>query len=316
MRDALGIGAATGAYALSFGAIATTAGLSTLQTVALSLLLFSGASRSSPSSALVAAAGPPAAQVATGGAARGRATRSTALRLGRSSRARAARLSRPSSSSTRRPRWRSRSRTSGHGAEAFWATGIAIFIALEHRHPGRRPGRRGPSHPTAFGLDAAAPAAFVALLAPRMRRRGAGAVALGAAAGRRSRRCRSLPAGVPVLPGPRSRSPCSSRGGAAMTWAAVLAAAAGCYLLKLAGLSVPERSSSPTRAADRRPAAGGAALGADRDPDLLDRPPASCSTRAPRASPRRSWRSLLRAPFLVVVAAAAALTAALLRLVV
>jgi len=35
VRDALGIAIASGAYALSFGAIATTSGLSLLQTVSL-----------------------------------------------------------------------------------------------------------------------------------------------------------------------------------------------------------------------------------------------------------------------------------------
>src|SRR5712664_4647433 len=45
VRDALGIGIASGAYALSFGAISTTAGLSVLQTCALSLLMFTGASQ-------------------------------------------------------------------------------------------------------------------------------------------------------------------------------------------------------------------------------------------------------------------------------
>src|SRR5260370_13420666 len=45
VRDAMGIGIASGAYAVSFGAISTTAGLSLLQTVALSLLMFTGASQ-------------------------------------------------------------------------------------------------------------------------------------------------------------------------------------------------------------------------------------------------------------------------------
>src|SRR2546429_734459 len=45
VRDALGIGIASGAYAISFGAISTTAGLSLLQTVALSVLMFTGASQ-------------------------------------------------------------------------------------------------------------------------------------------------------------------------------------------------------------------------------------------------------------------------------
>lgn len=45
VRDALGIAIATGAYALSFGAIATTSGLSLLQTMCLSSLMFTGASQ-------------------------------------------------------------------------------------------------------------------------------------------------------------------------------------------------------------------------------------------------------------------------------
>ncbi len=43
--DALGVGAATGAYAVSFGAIGTATGLSVPQTCALSLLMFTGASQ-------------------------------------------------------------------------------------------------------------------------------------------------------------------------------------------------------------------------------------------------------------------------------
>src|SRR5439155_22959516 len=45
LRDALGIAIASGAYAISFGAISTAAGLSLLQTCALSILMFTGASQ-------------------------------------------------------------------------------------------------------------------------------------------------------------------------------------------------------------------------------------------------------------------------------
>src|SRR5256885_10945216 len=45
LRDALGIAIASGAYAISFGAISTAAGLSLLQTCALSVLMFTGASQ-------------------------------------------------------------------------------------------------------------------------------------------------------------------------------------------------------------------------------------------------------------------------------
>ena len=45
VRDALGIGVATGALGLSFGALAVAAGLSVPQACALSLLMFTGASQ-------------------------------------------------------------------------------------------------------------------------------------------------------------------------------------------------------------------------------------------------------------------------------
>src|ERR1700716_4642108 len=45
IRDAMGIAIASGAYALSFGALSTVAGLSLLQTCALSVLMFTGASQ-------------------------------------------------------------------------------------------------------------------------------------------------------------------------------------------------------------------------------------------------------------------------------
>src|ERR1700716_4313738 len=45
LRNALGIAIASGAYAVSFGALSTVAGLSLLQTCALSVLMFTGASQ-------------------------------------------------------------------------------------------------------------------------------------------------------------------------------------------------------------------------------------------------------------------------------
>ncbi len=45
VRDGLGVGIATGLYGVSFGAVAVGAGLSVLQTCALSLVMFTGASQ-------------------------------------------------------------------------------------------------------------------------------------------------------------------------------------------------------------------------------------------------------------------------------
>ena len=45
IRDGIAVGIATGAYGISFGAISVAAGLTVLQTCALSLLVFTGASQ-------------------------------------------------------------------------------------------------------------------------------------------------------------------------------------------------------------------------------------------------------------------------------
>ena len=98
-----------------------------------------------------------------------------------------------------------------------------------------------------------------------------------------------------------------------MTWAAILATAAGCYLLKLAGLWVPEQVLDHplmARVSDLLPVALLAALAAVQtvatgETLVLDARVAGVVVAAVAL--------LLRAPFLVVVAAAAG-TAALLRL--
>ncbi len=64
IRDSLGVGIATGAYGISFGAVSVAAGLSVAQTCALSLLMFTGASQFAMVGVL-AAGGPPASGVLT-----------------------------------------------------------------------------------------------------------------------------------------------------------------------------------------------------------------------------------------------------------
>jgi predicted branched-subunit amino acid permease len=66
LRQALSVSLATGAYGLSFGALSVAAGLSVLQTQALSLLLFSGGSQLALVGVLAAGpAGAPAAVAAS-----------------------------------------------------------------------------------------------------------------------------------------------------------------------------------------------------------------------------------------------------------
>jgi predicted branched-subunit amino acid permease len=176
LRDAVGIGVAVGAYGLSFGAVATTAGLSTVQACALSLLLFTGASQF----ALVGVLG------AGGGAAAGvlsallLGSRNTLyavrlaglLKLGGPRRILGAQLTidETTAMATAAP--------PGLERTAFWATGAAVYVLW---NLGTLLGALGAARlgdPATFGLDAAVPAAFLALLAPRLREREGFGVAL------------------------------------------------------------------------------------------------------------------------------------------
>jgi branched-subunit amino acid transport protein len=96
------------------------------------------------------------------------------------------------------------------------------------------------------------------------------------------------------------------------TWVAVLATAAGCYALKLAGLTVPQRilaSSRVRRFAELVPVALLAALSAAQTAtsgQAFDLDPARLAGLGAAVA-----ALLLRAPFLVVIVAAAATAAAL-----
>jgi len=197
IRDALGIGVASGAYAVSFGAISTAAGLSLPQTCALSLLMFTGASQF----ALVGVVG--AGGSVWAGAA-------TAALLGARNALYGLRLS----AILERGGWRRllaaqfvidettamaiAREAPADSRFAFWATGLALFTfwnlgtllgaLATHLVP----------DPKVLGLDAAPPAAFLALLAPRLRAREPVAIALGAGVVALVT-LPVLPAGVPLL---------------------------------------------------------------------------------------------------------------------
>jgi predicted branched-subunit amino acid permease len=181
LRDAIGIAVATGAYALSFGAISTTSGLSVLQTCALSLVMFSGASQY----ALVGVLGSGGAALAAAATAVLLGTRNAlyGLRLAPLLDVRgprkvvAAQLVIDESTAMSLGRPSDRANRLG-----FWATGISVFILWNLGTLIGALGAHALSDPRKVGLDAAAPAAFLALLAPRVRSRTAVGVALLAAA--------------------------------------------------------------------------------------------------------------------------------------
>ena len=180
LRDSAGVAIATGAYGISFGAIALAGGLDFWQTMALSFLMFTGGSQFGLVG-VVAAGGAPLAGAATAimlgarnalyglglsellkvrGARRLFASQlvideSTAMAIGRDSE-RAGRL-------------------------GFYATGIGVFVLWNLGTAIGVVGASWLSDPRLLGLDAAAPAAFLALLAPRLRGRETWAIALAAA---------------------------------------------------------------------------------------------------------------------------------------
>lgn len=197
LRDALAVGVATGAYGLSFGALSSAAGLSLSQTAALSLLLFSGASQF----ALVGIIGAGGGALAAAAAAILLGSRNAFYGLGLSGILRvrgvrklvAAQLVIDESSAMAVAREDARL-----ARLAFWATGIAVFAFWNLATVIGALGAQALSDPRVLGLDAAAPAAFIALLAPRLRGRGPWTIAV-ASALLALALTPFVPAGVPVL---------------------------------------------------------------------------------------------------------------------
>lgn len=197
LRTSLSVGLATGAYGVSFGALATASGLSVLQACALSIVAFTGASQFAFVGVVAAGGGPlsgaaTAALLGTRNALYGLRLsgllglrggerlvgaqlvidESTAVALGQEDES-AARL-------------------------GFWATGAAVFVLWNLATLVGGLGGTALGDPRRYGLDAAVPAAFVALLAPRLRGRTAWSTAV-AAAGVALVLVPVAPAGVPVL---------------------------------------------------------------------------------------------------------------------
>jgi predicted branched-subunit amino acid permease len=197
VRDGLGVGIATGAYGVSFGAVAVASGLTVLQACALSLLMFTGASQFALVG-VVAAGGAPVSGAAT---ALLLGTRNTLyglrmaplLQWGGWRRAGAAHLLIDESTAM------SVSRGSVPAARlGFLSTGLAVFVLWNAATAVGAVAGQVLGDPRAYGLDAAVGAAFLALLWPRLaepanRVVGAGAVLVALAL------VPFTPAGVPVL---------------------------------------------------------------------------------------------------------------------
>ncbi|QIK76920.1 AzlC family ABC transporter permease [Nocardioides piscis] len=181
VRDGIAVGVATGAYGISFGAVAVGGGLSVLQACALSLLVFTGASQFALVGVVAAGGAPLSGAMAAvllgtrnalyglrlapllqwqglrrAAAAQILIDESTAMALNRGS-VPAARL-------------------------GFLTTGLAVFVLWNAATLAGALAGTAMGDPRAYGLDAAVGAAFLALLWPRLVERRAQVVAVLAAA--------------------------------------------------------------------------------------------------------------------------------------
>jgi 4-azaleucine resistance transporter AzlC len=180
-RNALAIGVATGAYAVSFGVLAVAAGLTTAQACAMSLLVFTGASQFAVVGVLgagggIAAALAPALLLAARNTVYGLAL--VPLLRGRlPGRLLRAHLVIDESTAM------ARAQTDARAARrAFLATGLSIFVFWNLGTLLGAVAGEGLGDPRTYGLDAMFPAAFLALLAPQLGRPGARVAAICGAA--------------------------------------------------------------------------------------------------------------------------------------
>ena len=197
LRDAAGIGVAVGVYGISFGVLAVAAGLSPAQACVMSMLTFTGASQFAFIGVLAGGGGAlaamgPAVMLAVRNAAYGLSLASILPRRVRD-RALLAQLVIDESTAMARAQ-----DDPGAARRAFVVTGVSVWLCW---NAGTLAGALlggGLGDPRALGLDAMFPAAFLALLAPQLRRPGAPVAAV-AGAMIAVAVVPFVPAGVPVI---------------------------------------------------------------------------------------------------------------------
>jgi predicted branched-subunit amino acid permease len=199
VRAALAVGLAVAAYGLSFGALATASGLDLWQTCVLSLFMFSGGSQFAVIGVLASGGLAAAPAAIVGSTLLGARNALYAMRMGpiiggpwwRRLLAAQWTIDESTAVGTAQPTLRGQ-------RIGFWATGAIIYVGwnlttLVGALVGDLLG-----DVRAYGLDAAAAAAFLGLLWPRLRTRQPIAVAAGAAVVA-ALTLPFLPPGVPVL---------------------------------------------------------------------------------------------------------------------
>ena len=169
-RDSLSVSLTVGAYGVAFGAAAVANGFSVLQSCLLSLLTFSGASQF----AVIGVIG------AGGGAISGITTASLLgirnglygvlmapiLKVRGFKRVAAAHITIDESTGVSLSQ---ESRGESAMREGFWLTGFGVFIFWNLFTVAGALGAKAMGNPSAWGLDAAVPAAFLGLVWPRLK---------------------------------------------------------------------------------------------------------------------------------------------------
>ncbi|MEV7973042.1 AzlC family ABC transporter permease [Cellulomonas sp. NPDC089187] len=202
VRTALSVSVATGLYGVSFGALAVAAGLDLAQTMVLSLVMFSGGSQFA-AMGVIGAGGGAGAVVATAGLLGARnglygVQVSGLLNVRGWRRLLAAHLTIDESTAV------GTAQPSPAAARAgFWWTGVGVFVLWNAFTLAGALLGDALGDPRTYGLDAAAAAAFLALLWPRVTGRDSAArtgrwVAFAAAVSALAL-TPVVPAGVPVL---------------------------------------------------------------------------------------------------------------------
>jgi 4-azaleucine resistance transporter AzlC len=197
LRDAAGIGIAVGVYGISFGVLAVAAGTSAVQACVMSMLVFTGASQFAFIGVLAAGGGAlaamgPAVMLAVRNAAYGLSI-APLLPARLRDRALSAQLVIDESTAMARAQ-----HDPAAARRAFLATGVSVWLCW---NAGTLVGAMlggGLGDPRRLGLDAMFPAAFLALLAPQLRRRGAPVAAIAGAVVAVAL-LPVAPAGVPVI---------------------------------------------------------------------------------------------------------------------
>lgn len=166
-RSSIGLGVAVGAYGIGFGALAVANGLTELQAVAMSLLVFTGASQFA-FIGVVGAGGSPISGVATALALGARNT-FYGLRMAPTLRARGGcRLLAAQITIDESTAMAISQPSEGLARIGFWTTGTAVFIFWNIATLVGAVAAAQISDPRTIGLDAAVGAAFLALLWPQL----------------------------------------------------------------------------------------------------------------------------------------------------